>query len=87
MRHDAVMATNVTMWDPTPVSQQIAAVLRERIQSGEYGPRDRLPSEKELQEEYGIARETARRVFRYLREEGLVVTLPGRGTYVPPESP
>jgi GntR family transcriptional regulator len=81
------MATNVTMWDPTPVSKQIAKKLEDQIRSGEYGPRDRLPSEKELQEQYGIARETARRVFRYLREAGLVVTLPGRGTYVPPESP
>jgi GntR family transcriptional regulator len=78
------MAT-VSDWDPTPISRQIAAVLREKIKSGEYGPEARLPSEKDLVQEYGVARETARRVFRFLREEGLVVTLPGRGTFVPPK--
>ena len=32
--------------------------------------------------EFGVARETARRAVTLLREEGLVVTVPGMGTYV-----
>lgn len=75
----------VDQWDPTPIYQQIAAILRARIEDGTYGPGDRLPSEKDLQQEYGVARETARATFRYLRDQGLIVILPGRGSFVPPD--
>jgi GntR family transcriptional regulator len=33
-------------------------------------------------QEYGIARGTARRAVEVLRDEGLVITVQGRGTYV-----
>jgi DNA-binding GntR family transcriptional regulator len=71
-------------WDPTPPYKQIAAHLRERITAGEYGPGDLLPSEKTLSQTYGVARETARRAMKLLREEGYAVTIPGRGSFVPP---
>ncbi len=41
-----------------------------------------MPSETELESEYGIARTTARRVARELREQGLVYTVQGEGTFV-----
>lgn len=68
--------------DPTPVYQQLAAVIRARIESGESAPRDPIPSEKQLVQEYGVARETVRHAVRLLREEGYVYTLPQRGTFV-----
>lgn len=66
-----------------PPYQQIAAWLRGRIEAREFRPGlDPLPSEKELTDLFGVARETARRAVQMLRAEGLVVTVPQRGTYV-----
>jgi GntR family transcriptional regulator len=41
-----------------------------------------LPSEKTLVDLFGVARDTARRAVQALRDEGLVRTVPQRGTYV-----
>jgi DNA-binding GntR family transcriptional regulator len=49
------------------------------------GPGDQLPSESDLVQHHGLARETVRRAVKLLRDEGRVITLPGRGTFVPPE--
>jgi DNA-binding GntR family transcriptional regulator len=66
-----------------PPYRQIAAWLRGRIEAGEYRPgEDPLPSEKDLVGMFGVARDTARRAVQVLRDEGLVVTVPQRGTYV-----
>ena len=65
--------------------RQIAAWLRARIEAGEFRPgEDPLPSEKDLVDLFGVARDTARRAVQVLRDEGLVETIPHRGTYVVP---
>jgi GntR family transcriptional regulator len=66
--------------DPRPVYVQLAGILRERIASGVIT--GRLPSERELQQEYGTAPMTSRKALRLLADEGLVTTVPGRGTFV-----
>lgn len=71
--------------DPTPLWEQLAALLRRMIQSGELRPRDPLPSESQLQQEHGVSRGTIRRALDILRNEGLIVTIAGRGTYVKPQ--
>ncbi|MEU1883938.1 GntR family transcriptional regulator [Micromonospora rifamycinica] len=53
-----------------------------RIESGELQPLKPLPSELRLQQEYGVARGTVRAAIALLRERGLVMTMPQRGTYV-----
>jgi DNA-binding GntR family transcriptional regulator len=63
-------------------SRQIAAWFRERIQAGEFRPGQRLPTERDLQQQLGVAATTTRRAYRLLAEEGLVVTTAGRGTHV-----
>jgi GntR family transcriptional regulator len=73
--------------NPTPLYVQLADILREMITSGELEPRSPLPSESYLQEEQGVARGTARMAIRILREEGLVVTIGGRGTFVADRDP
>jgi DNA-binding GntR family transcriptional regulator len=67
---------------PTPVYVQLADLLAAKIESGELRPLDPLPSEKQLQQEHGIARGTARAAVNLLRERGLAFTVPHRGTYV-----
>jgi DNA-binding transcriptional regulator YhcF (GntR family) len=68
--------------DPRPASQQIANVLRAAILTRRIGPGDRLPSQNELVERYGVARETVKAALRILRDERLVVTRQGSGAFV-----
>jgi GntR family transcriptional regulator len=69
-----------------PPYRQIAAWLRSRIEASEFRPgEDPLPSEKDLVDLFGVARDTARRAVQVLRDEGLVETIPQRGTYVLPK--
>jgi DNA-binding GntR family transcriptional regulator len=68
----------------TPVYVQVAGILRARIESGKLLPDRPVPSESQLQQEFGVARGTARKAIARLREEGLVVTVKGRGSYVHP---
>lgn len=66
-----------------PPYLQIAGWLRERIRRGEFRPgADPLPSEQELRETFEVARDTVRRAIKALRDEGLIVTIPQRGSYV-----
>ncbi|GGK60021.1 hypothetical protein Ppa06_26230 [Planomonospora parontospora subsp. parontospora] len=74
----------VDQLDPTPLWEQLAAILRERIRSGDLEPRQVLPSESQLQQEHGVARGTVRRAMQALGEEGWTVTVQGRGTFVAP---
>jgi GntR family transcriptional regulator len=75
-------ADHVDHMDPTPLYVQLANVLRRMIESGELEPRAPLPSESYLQQEHGVARGTVRMAVRILRDEGLVVTIGGRGSFV-----
>ena len=68
--------------DPVPIYQQVAGFIRRRIESGELGPRDPVPSESYLQQRYDISRGSARKVIELLRNEGLIYTVPQRGSYV-----
>ena len=72
---------------PLPPYRQIAAILRRRIESGQYPPDTRIPTESELVDAFEVARTTARRAIAVLREEGLVYTVPQRGSYVTRKSP
>ena len=62
--------------------QQVAAKIRERIRAGELGPR--LPSYMTLAHELEVSPMTVQRAIKVLKDEGLVVTYPGRGTFVVP---
>jgi DNA-binding GntR family transcriptional regulator len=68
--------------NPTPLYTQLADILREMIKSGELQPRSALPSESYLQQQHGVSRGTVRMAVSVLRDEGLVVTIGGRGTFV-----
>jgi GntR family transcriptional regulator len=67
-----------------PSYRQLAKQLRERIESGEIGPDEQLPSLTYLKGETGLAVGTIRQAIAVLVEEGLAYTVPGRGTYATP---
>src|SRR3954463_5903127 len=68
-------------------SRRIAQELREAIEAGELIPGARLPSERELAQRYGTARNTAREAIRLLSDAGLVIAEHGRGVVVRREAP
>lgn len=72
-----------------PAYLSIAASLRERIASGRLVPGDRLPTERDLVEEFGVARMTVRHALDILQLEGLIDRRRGRtgGTFVRVEPP
>lgn len=61
---------------------RVLDALAVEISAGKYGAGDPIPSEAELCERFGVARETARRAVRVLRERGLVETVWGKGSFV-----
>ena len=65
-----------------PKYQRIAAELKAAIESGEYGPGDRLPGENDLMATYGVARMTARQALGVLQSEGLAEARKGAGVFV-----
>ena len=72
---------------PVPRYRQIAAILRRRIEAGELEPDRPIPSEAAIEQEFGVARQTARKAVAVLRDDWhLVKTVPGLGTYVMPEA-
>lgn len=62
--------------------RQIAHQLREAIAKGAYGPGDRIPTEPELSERFGVSRITARQAVEHLVREGAVARKQGKGTFV-----
>jgi len=65
-----------------PPWMQVRDTLRERILSGELAPGAMVPSIVTIHQEYRIAKTTARKVLAALRDEGLIVTTPGWGSFV-----
>ncbi|MFC4005928.1 GntR family transcriptional regulator [Nonomuraea purpurea] len=67
-----------------PRWKQVAEVIRQRIADGVYRSGSRVPSENDLMQEFGIARMTAHKVMRALREDGAIYTVRGMGSFVSP---
>lgn len=62
--------------------RQVAAILAERIRAGVLKADRPIPSEEQIRQEFGVARGTARLAVKVLREQGLVRTVMGKGTFV-----
>ncbi|UUN26124.1 FadR/GntR family transcriptional regulator [Streptomyces sp. FIT100] len=64
------------------LSDQVIAELRNQITSGEWPVGSRIPTEPELVEQLGVARNTVREAVRALAHNGLLDIRQGSGTYV-----
>lgn len=69
---------------PVPLYFQIKAHVMEAILAGEYGPGDRLPTEHELCERFGVSRTPVNRALSELAAEGTVLRHRKRGSFVNP---
>jgi GntR family transcriptional regulator len=65
-----------------PLFAQVRDALRTEILSGAFGPGDRLPSESELIDRFGVSRITVRQAIAELQSGGLVHTVNGKGSFV-----
>ncbi|MDX3643467.1 winged helix-turn-helix domain-containing protein [Streptomyces sp. MB09-02B] len=79
-------------WRPDPASHvyvylQVVHHIAEQIRTGRLPVGARLPAERDLAEQYGVAVNTVRRAVRDLRDQGLVITVPIKGTFVRAEPP
>jgi len=65
-----------------PLYYQLENVLREKIASGAYAAGEKLPTEIELIEQYGVSRITIRQALAALSDEGIIERRQGSGTIV-----
>lgn len=70
------------MYSDVPSYQQVADRIREQIADGTYEPHAPIPSISSLQQQTGLAVNTIRKGLAILETEGLIRTVPGRGTFV-----
>jgi DNA-binding GntR family transcriptional regulator len=78
----AVGQSTLQRHDPRPLHVQISDWLRAFVLTGAWPPHHRLPPEHELSELLGVARGTLKRGLKTLVDEGMLVQVQGRGTFV-----
>ncbi|SCF46470.1 winged helix-turn-helix domain-containing protein [Micromonospora mirobrigensis] len=66
---------------------QLADHLRERIESGELAPGEKLPSTAQLKEEHGVSQTVVRQAIFLLQTQGWVEGVHGVGVFVAEELP
>ena len=78
----ATQAANQASPVKTPRHKQIYEELHRSIESGVYGPSEKLPSEAELGARFQVSRITVAKAVQELQKQGLVTRRAGSGTYV-----
>lgn len=68
--------------DGAPLYASVKQMILDRIHSGEWQPRHRVPSENELVAELGVSKMTANRALRELASEGELIRIRGVGSFV-----
>ena len=79
------MSRMINPYDALPKYHQLAAILREKIDNGEWEPRSAIPSERQLETLYDVSRTTIREAIDHLVRQGYLYREHGRGTYVSPQ--
>lgn len=65
-----------------PKYLQIYEQIYKNIETGFYQPGAKLPSEKELSQNYAVSRITSKKALEMLADQGYIVRQPGRGSFV-----
>lgn len=67
---------------PIPYYHQLKIILIREIESGSWLPEQKLPSEAEFCERFGISRTVVRQTIKELQNEGYIYTEKGKGTFI-----
>ena len=62
-------------------AEQVRAIVARDLRAGRWREGEKLPTERELGAQYGVARNTVRRALQSLEAEALIVRHVGRGTF------
>ena len=66
----------------TPKYQQLANSIVKGIEEGKLQVNDVLPSINELSFEFEICRDTAEKGYKYLKKQGIIGSVPGKGYFI-----
>lgn len=66
----------------TPLYRQLANIIRDGIEKGEYAHDTQIPTESDLIQKYSVSRITVRKALEELTDEGLLTRKQGKGTFV-----
>lgn len=72
----------INKYSNIPLYSQLKNMIIEKIESGEYGEENKIPSEQELCEQYDISRPTVRQAVSELTSNGYLYKEKGKGTFV-----
>ncbi|MCD6355792.1 MAG: GntR family transcriptional regulator [Anaerolineaceae bacterium] len=75
------------MIDPSgavPKYYQLANIIRQLIENGDFQPYNAIPSERMLEERYNLSRPTIRQAINLLSKQGYLYRVQGKGTFVSP---
>ena len=72
----------VDLRDRKQLYEQLIDNIRKLILSGEIGPGEKLPSVRALAKELSINPNTIQKAYNELERQGVILTLPGRGSVV-----
>jgi DNA-binding FadR family transcriptional regulator len=75
-------ASPLTTIKRTQRSEEVRLQIERAIRSGDFAPGDRLPSERDLVETFGVSRVSVREAIRSLEALGFVRVYQGRGAFV-----
>ena len=68
-----------------PLYYQLMDIIIKKINNGELKEHDKLPSERELCEQYNVSRTTVRQTMQELEKENLIYKQHGKGSFVSPK--
>lgn len=71
---------------PERLTDKLAGLLMQRIESGDLAPDERLPTEQKLSEQFGVSRTVVREAVSRLKSIGLLTSRQGAGVFVAPRS-
>ncbi len=72
--------------DSRPIYEQVKDALGKLVVSGAVRQDEKLPSVREMATTLAINPNTIQRAYRELESEGYIYTIPGKGSYVSPQS-
>ena len=73
--------------DLIPLYSRVSSIIQNKILSGQYEPNDKLPTEDELVDYFGVSKITVRNALALLETDGLIFRTRGKGTFVSPVIP
>ncbi len=73
---------NIDRESPIPLYYQLKQIITQKLNQSFWKPGEKLPTEDEIHQDYGVSRTTVRQALRELELEGRITRQAGRGTFV-----